>query len=873
MMKRKIGISLISLIITIIVIIILAGTTVASLLNNNIIGQAKEAAFKTNVDQYNDELLLATSNKYIEERPFDPTTFDMPTWNGQGTGSGTIKEYITSMTKEDGKNFEIRDSKLVYVGESDEERDWFIGTELDSKPFFVENFQTDTYKSVNTTGNWRDGTLGTPTHEVLKRIKNIGTNGYDSFYSVIEDSDGNYVAVGEANDQFFIAKFNKSLGLVSEKTFGSTSYEFLNCVVEDYDGNYVAVGTSEGNLTSYGGTTNKGSCDQVIVKFDKSLNILKLNHIGAAGDDHFLNCIVDSSGNYVVVGYTTQNLTVYGAAAIKGQEDAVIIRFGRDLNLLNAQTIGGVDMDEFNDILQDSNGDYIAIGSSEGLDTAAYGSYGATDANGFMDSIVVRLDSTLQLKKILNFGGPTGNILNCIIKDNTGNFVVTGSTSMDLSAYGGYPLSNEYTGDYFVAKLDSDLGILKMKNFGTKSFGMIGPISIDATGNYYFLTMNFTPDTILDGDVTVDGRGLYGFGKMDSNFNLEFINTFGEDMEHDSLNNLVHSSNGNYIVVGSNIYNKSSIALEAANSCSEAGIYEFGAGTYDSTKNILESNIVAFDSAKDAIRINISSEISTKDNYNFYLSNDGINWRLVPNDRLDGLTNITLGGPVTGIYYKVELIGYDMRRPEIYAIEFYDKDSTKSSPKSYFCEDITYQYETATTKLTGSSHDEDEFNITLDFTLKVGDKSYNQLYVGTNGVVSPIDKHFCYDIYSLYTEEGSQAISAYWADLVVNTSANASSGIYYKLGTENSKRYVLVEYRNVFIYDYEQAGFEGNFEIKIYEDGTVKMYYKDVDFYDETSCNGGDAVIGVSLDGADINQYSYFQNKLSQNKGIMFTIK
>lgn len=873
MIKRNRGISLISLIVTIIIIVILSGATIMSLIDNNVIGQAKEAAFKTNVDQYNDELLLSISDKYLNESPFDPASFDMPTWNGEGTGTGTIKEYITSITKDDGENFEIRDSKLVYVGESDEERNWFIGSELDFKPFFVENFQTDTYKAVNTTGNWREGTLGTPTHEILTRIKNIGTNGYDSFYSVIEDNDGNYVAVGEANDQFFIAKFDKSLGLLSQKTFGSTQYEYLNCVVQDSDGNYIAVGTSEGDLTSYGGTTNKGSCDQVIVKLDKSFNILKLNHIGGTGDDHFTTCIVDSNGNYIVAGHTTQNLTTYGAGTAKGGPDAVIIKYNTNLTILDSQIVGGTNMDDFLGLLQDSNGDYIAIGTTEGLDITTYGTYGATALNGFMDSMVVRLDTNLEIKKIMNFGGPTGNVLNYIIKDNMGNFVVTGATSMDLSAYGGYPLAIEYGGDYFVAKLDSNFGILKMKNFGTQSFGMIGPISIDENGDYYFLSMNYGFDTILDGDVVVDGRGIYGFGKMDSNFNLQFINMFGEDLEHDSLSNFIRSSNGKYIVVGSNIYNKSPIALEAVNDCAEAGIYEFGNGTYDSSKNILESKVITLDNPKEAIRINISSEISTKNNYSFYISTDGSNWRMIPNDRLDGLTNVSLGGPTSQIYYKIELIGYDMRRPEIYAVEFYDTDSTKVTPKSYFSEDIAYQYETATTRLTGSSSDEDEFNITLDFTLKVGDKSYNQLYVGTNGVVSPIDKHFCYNMYSLYTQEGSQAIAGYWSDLVVNTSVSGNSGIYYKLGTEGTKRYVLVEYRDVYICDYEQAGYEGNFEIKIYEDGTVKMYYKDVDFYDASFCNGTDAIIGVSLEGVDKYQYSYYQNKLSQNKGIMFIIK
>ncbi|MDD2377022.1 MAG: hypothetical protein PHD15_03960, partial [Clostridia bacterium] len=100
-MKNKKGISLIVLVITIIVIIILAGAVILSLANNNPIESSNEATFKTNVAEYNSELAMAISNKYLQNSSFDSATFDAGVWDGTGTGDGTIKQYITSMSEVD----------------------------------------------------------------------------------------------------------------------------------------------------------------------------------------------------------------------------------------------------------------------------------------------------------------------------------------------------------------------------------------------------------------------------------------------------------------------------------------------------------------------------------------------------------------------------------------------------------------------------------------------------------------------------------------------------------------------------------------------------------------------------------------------------
>lgn len=124
-MKESSGISLIILVITIIVILILAGTVILSLVNSDTIGMSKEAQFKANVDAYQSELNLILANEYFKNNDFKQESFDIPTWDGNGDGTGTIKEYIPSLDKKQAEKYKIEDGKLVYIGDDANEMLWF----------------------------------------------------------------------------------------------------------------------------------------------------------------------------------------------------------------------------------------------------------------------------------------------------------------------------------------------------------------------------------------------------------------------------------------------------------------------------------------------------------------------------------------------------------------------------------------------------------------------------------------------------------------------------------------------------------------------------------------------------------------------------
>ena len=131
-MKNKKGISLIVLIITIIVVIILAATVIFTITKNNPVNSAKEAAFKQDVRNFQEELNMYISNEYttlqgMRDRKINtqniPATFD------------EMKNYIASYNEKYDKKLGIEDDKMVYFPKevTEKEKKWL--EDLGIKPY------------------------------------------------------------------------------------------------------------------------------------------------------------------------------------------------------------------------------------------------------------------------------------------------------------------------------------------------------------------------------------------------------------------------------------------------------------------------------------------------------------------------------------------------------------------------------------------------------------------------------------------------------------------------------------------------------------------------------------------------------------------
>ncbi len=143
-LTQKRGISLIVLIVTIIVIIILAAAVILTITKNNPVSSAKEATFKEDMSNIQDELSMYLSKKYTD----NPTSFDKSSVNL--SGDSMVTELPSTKKYKD--KVSVIKGKLVWAGETENntEYKWFSEvTGNTSNSETVKEEWQDTIASVN----------------------------------------------------------------------------------------------------------------------------------------------------------------------------------------------------------------------------------------------------------------------------------------------------------------------------------------------------------------------------------------------------------------------------------------------------------------------------------------------------------------------------------------------------------------------------------------------------------------------------------------------------------------------------------------------------------------------------------------------------
>jgi len=150
----------------------------------------------------------------------------------------------------------------------------------------------------------------------------------------------------------------------------------------DSNGNVYVLGNATGD---FGNQLNQGTQDVVLSKYDSAGNLQWTKLVGSAGTANGASLAVDSSGNVVIAGSTTADLTTDAIA--DGNNDSFVAKYDAEGNQVWVKQIQALSSNQAASVSIDSSGNIYIGGQVTGTIGAGQTSQGGADA------YVAKLDS------------------------------------------------------------------------------------------------------------------------------------------------------------------------------------------------------------------------------------------------------------------------------------------------------------------------------------------------------------------------------------------------------------------------------------------------------------------------------------------------
>lgn len=187
--------------------------------------------------------------------------------------------------------------------------------------------------------------------------KTWGGAGDDIGYSLMQDNNDDIIVSGQSanygagNTDAFITKFDATGAYFWSKTFGGgSSYEAIYSMIQDSNGDYVLSGTT--------GSFGAGSLDQFIIKCNSSGVFDWMRTLGGGLTDYGYGIVETVDGGYLTLGSTSS----YG----EGEFDTQITKVDSDGIFTWSRTWGGSGYEApFNSVISTYDGGYIFTGSTD----------------------------------------------------------------------------------------------------------------------------------------------------------------------------------------------------------------------------------------------------------------------------------------------------------------------------------------------------------------------------------------------------------------------------------------------------------------------------------------------------------------------------
>jgi hypothetical protein len=253
----------------------------------------------------------------------------------------------------------------------------------------------------------------------LQWSRTIGGSSFDEAYSIVQATDGGYVFAGETTSfgatggDMYIVKLDASGTPQWSRTIGGSTSEDAFSIIQAADGGLVITGITN----SFGA----GGFDTYIVKLNSSGMLQWSKTIGGTGDDYGYSVKQTIEGGYIMAGFT------YSFGATSG--DMYIVKLDNSGIPQWSKTIGGSSFDEAFSIIQTTDGGYAAGGYAFGpangnMYIVKFDSAGNTCGNGTNPASLSGTSGTANLQASI-VTNPTSSVTSPVPSTSTSGTVTT----------------------------------------------------------------------------------------------------------------------------------------------------------------------------------------------------------------------------------------------------------------------------------------------------------------------------------------------------------------------------------------------------------------------------------------------------------------
>ena len=315
--------------------------------------------------------------------------------------------------------------------------------------------------------------------------------------SLQETTDGGFIVLGRSNSSDINVTLNQGLfdawvvklsdlGNISwQKSFGGSGNEWMESIVQTSDGGYIAVGRS--NSTDGDITSNNGLGDAWVIKLDVSGNISWQKSFGGSDYDEATSIIELSNGTYVIAG---SSASIDGdIVGNHGSKDFWIFKLDSFGNLIWSKLYGGSDFESpYGDIQSTTDGGFIVAGRTNSTNGNVIGNH------GLGDGWIIKLDGMGNSEWQLCLGGSADDEIQRIRQKSNGGYLIAGtfySNDGDISG-------NHGQDDCWIASIASNGAIEWQKSLGGTASDYARDI-IETNNNEYFV---LAESKSFNGDIT-----------------------------------------------------------------------------------------------------------------------------------------------------------------------------------------------------------------------------------------------------------------------------------------------------------------------------------------------------------------------------------